>query len=90
MLELTLDNERNRIARLELVLSMAGLSIGGSAAVSGFFGMNLLSGVESAANLFWAVTAMSITASLVLFGTCWRRHTNNNGGGGGGLAHTLA
>ena len=74
VLELTLDNERNRIARLELVLSMAGLSIGGSAMVSGFFGMNLLSGVESAAGLFWYVTAMSVSASLVLFGTCWRRY----------------
>lgn len=28
VLELTLDNERNRIARLELLLSMAGLCIG--------------------------------------------------------------
>ena len=46
VLELTLDNERNRIARLELLLSMAGLSIGTCSAVSGFFGMNLLSGVR--------------------------------------------
>ena len=44
MLELTLDNERNRIARLELFLSMAALALAASACVSGFFGMNLVSG----------------------------------------------
>lgn len=46
VLELTLDNERNRIARLELLLSMAGLAVGASACVSSFFGMNLVSGLE--------------------------------------------
>jgi Mg2+ and Co2+ transporter CorA len=46
VLELTLDNERNRIARLELILSMAGLAIGAAACVSSFFGMNLISGLE--------------------------------------------
>ena len=47
-LELQLDNERNRLARFELTLNMAGLCIGMSAMVSGFFGMNLVSGVENA------------------------------------------
>ena len=46
VLELTLDNERNRIARLELLLSMGGLCVGSCAMVSGFFGMNLVSGLE--------------------------------------------
>lgn len=45
-LELQLDNERNRIARLELTLNMMGLCVGVSAMISGFFGMNLSSGVE--------------------------------------------
>ena len=73
MLELTLDNERNRIARLELLLSMAGLSIGTCSAVSGFFGMNLLSGLESAAHLFVFVTGVSILLTGSLFITCWRQ-----------------
>ena len=67
VLELTLDNERNRIARLELLLSMAGLSVGSMSAVSGFFGMNLLSGVESAAGLFLLVTGTSILLTGSLF-----------------------
>ena len=73
VLELTLDNERNRIARLELLLSMAGLCIGTCSAVSGFFGMNLLSGVESTAGLFLLVTGSSILLTGTLFVTCWRQ-----------------
>ena len=73
VLELTLDNERNRIARLELLLSMAGLSVGTCSAVSGFFGMNLLSGVESTAGLFLLVTGTSILLTGTLFLTCWRQ-----------------
>jgi len=73
VLELTLDNERNRIARLELLLSMAGLSVGACSAVSGFFGMNLLSGVENVAGLFAFVTGTSILLTGSLFVTCWRQ-----------------
>ena len=73
MLELTLDNERNRIARLELLLSMAGLSVGTCSAVSGFFGMNLVSGLESAAGVFVFVTGVSILLTGSLFVTCWRQ-----------------
>ena len=73
VLELTLDNERNRIAPLELLLSMAGLCVGTCSAVSGFFGMNLLSGLESAAGLFVFVTGTSILLTGSLFITCWRQ-----------------
>jgi len=73
VLELTLDNERNRIARLELLLSMAGLCIGTCSAVSGFFGMNLLSGVEEVAGLFLLVTGSSILFTGGLFALCLRQ-----------------
>lgn len=73
ILELTLDNERNRIARLELLLSMAGLCIGTCSAVSGFFGMNLLSGVEEVAGLFLLVTGTSIVLTGGLFVVCLRQ-----------------
>ena len=76
VLELTLDNERNRIARLELLLSMAGLCVGTCSAVSGFFGMNLLSGVENVGGLFLLVTGTSILLTgqfRSLFLTCWRQ-----------------
>ena len=42
--ELKLRNERNRIMRVELLMSMAAISIATSTAVSGVFGMNLTSG----------------------------------------------
>ena len=72
VLELSLDNERNRIARLELLLSMAGTGLGVCAAVSGFFGMNLLSGLEEARRLFWIVTSASVMCAVGLFGACLR------------------
>merc|ERR1712129_621311 len=69
-LELQLDNERNRLARFELTLNMAGLCIGMSAMVSGFFGMNLVSGVENAVGGFWIATLLSTFGSAALFFSC--------------------
>jgi len=67
ILELTLDNERNRIARLELLLSMAALCLGVCSVVSGFFGMNLLSGLETVQGLFFFVAGTSILFTGTLF-----------------------
>ena len=75
-LELQLDNERNRLARFELTLNMAGLCIGMSAMVSGFFGMNLVSGVENAAGGFLIATVTSVLCSAALFLSCTRRFRN--------------
>jgi len=75
-LELQLDNERNRLARFELTLNMAGLCIGMSAMVSGFFGMNLVSGVENAVGGFWIATILSTICSAALFFSCTRRFRN--------------
>ena len=55
--ELKLRNERNRIMRSELLLSMGGLSLTLSAVIGGFFGMNLDSGIEHVPGLFWLVAA---------------------------------
>ena len=63
LIELTLDNERNRIERMELYLSMGGLSFAMMSAVGGFFGMNLLSGLEDHPKKFWIVTY--VTLSLI-------------------------
>ena len=73
-LELQLDNERNRIARLELTLNMAGLCVGVSAMVSGFFGMNLASGVETVPFGFVVATACSLLLSFGMFAACTRRY----------------
>jgi len=72
-MELTLSNERNRIARLELLTSIAGLAAGISAAVSGFFGMNLVSGLETASGVFLTVTGLTILLAGSLMLTLWRQ-----------------
>ncbi len=61
-----LDNERNRIARLELTLNMAGLCVGVSAMISGFFGMNLASGVEAVPFGFHVATVRPLVESASL------------------------
>lgn len=64
--ELKLRNERNRIMRVDLLLSMGGISLTISAVVGGFFGMNLTSGVEDVPGLFWVVGACASSASVGL------------------------
>jgi len=72
LIELTLDNERNRIERMELYLSMGGLSFAMMSAVGGFFGMNLLSGLEDHPNKFWMVTYITIAASATFWYVTWQ------------------
>jgi len=52
---------------------MAGLAVGASAAVSGFFGMNLVSGLEAAARGFLTTVVCSLGLSASIFAACWRR-----------------
>ena len=73
LLELTLDNERNRIERMELYISMGGLSFAMMSAVGGFFGMNLFSGLENRPNMFWIVTHSALACSFTLWYICWQR-----------------
>jgi Mg2+ and Co2+ transporter CorA len=51
---ISLDNTRNRIARMNLSLSMSTLSLSFSMVVAGFFGMNITSGLESHPPLVFA------------------------------------
>ena len=64
--ELKLRNERNRIMRSELLLSMSGLSLTVSAVIGGFFGMNLKSGIEELPGLLWLVGASGACTSAGL------------------------
>ena len=68
-----LDNERNRIERMELYLSMGGLSFAMMSAVGGFFGMNLLSGLEDHPKKFWIVTYVTLITSASLWYVTWQR-----------------
>ncbi|GMH69623.1 hypothetical protein TrVE_jg11371 [Triparma verrucosa] len=55
VLEIELSLVRNRILRFELGLGVAEICLGMAAAVTGFFGMNLLSGWEERERTFWTV-----------------------------------
>ena len=67
-----LSSERNRIMRLELLLTFGATSLALSAAVAGFFGMNLHSGIDEAPQLMWAVSAAASAASALLFVALYR------------------
>lgn len=64
MEQLMLTSERNRIMRLELLMGMATSSLAVSTLMAGFFGMNLVSGLEDVPGLFWLAlggcTALSV------------------------------
>ena len=54
-LELALDEFRNRLIRINVHAAMATVGLAVSTSIAGFFGMNLVSGVEEAPMLFWYV-----------------------------------
>ncbi|KAL9187658.1 hypothetical protein ACHAXT_006036 [Thalassiosira profunda] len=52
MVALSLDAYRNRMIRMNLYLTIGGISLAFGTAVAGFFGMNLVSGLEEAEGVF--------------------------------------
>jgi len=77
-LEIALDSERNRMARLELYASMLSLPLAGIGAVAGIFGMNLRSGFEEAAHMFALVTGITVVIAMAAFSVCWVRYHEHN------------
>ncbi len=67
LVAISLDAYRNRMLRMNLNLSIAGVGIGTATAAAGYFGMNLVSGLEESATAFGAVV-VGTTAFGVLFG----------------------
>ena len=63
-----LDHQRNRVLRVNLLISIA--SLGGiiSTLPAAFFGMNLDSGMEDLPGVFWPVVQGSVTTGLVCAG----------------------
>ncbi|KAH9301265.1 hypothetical protein KI387_012848, partial [Taxus chinensis] len=62
--ELTLDTTRNKIIRMNLFISMAALSLTSATIPAGFFGMNLVSGLESSHNAFYIVIGATSASSI--------------------------
>lgn len=69
-LQLAMSSFRNRMIRMELYIGITGLSLGIGTAVAGFFGMNLLSGIEEHPAAFYLVLGGTSLTSLVVAGSC--------------------
>lgn len=71
MMALQLDAYRNRMIRMNLYLSMGGISMGFGTAVAGFFGMNVINGIENADGMFNIIVASSCMIGLAFTGACY-------------------
>jgi|MDTA01.1.fsa_nt_gb Mg2+ and Co2+ transporter CorA len=65
--QIRLSNERNRIMRIELLLSFSTCSLAVCACVGGFFGMNLHSGMDELPYMLWYVSGGTSLAAGSLF-----------------------
>ena len=64
---LQLDLLRNRILRFELSLSMSSYVVTCGALITGLFGMNLISSLETDKNIFYIVTAIIATGMTAMY-----------------------
>ena len=65
--DLKLRSERNRIMRVDLLISISGVSLTLATVMGGWFGMNLASGIEDVPGLLWIVASGSAVTSAVAF-----------------------
>lgn len=70
MIAISLDAYRNRMLRMNLYLSIAGIGIGTSTAVAGFYGMNLVSGLENSPTAFGYVVLTTTTVGMLIGAVC--------------------
>lgn len=73
LVELALDNERNRLERMDIHLNIAGLGMALISAIGGIFGMNLLIGLEAEPYWFNRVVFGSILAGTLVCHFFWRQ-----------------
>lgn len=69
--QLAMSGYRNRLIRMNLYLSVAGLSLGLGTAVAGFFGMNLVSGLEDHPTMFNNVILGCSLSGFVVAAGCF-------------------
>lgn len=70
MVSLSLDSYRNRIIRMNLYLTMAGISLAFGTTIAGFFGMNLVNGLENHPTAFQFVVVSSTILGAGIMGAC--------------------
>ena len=67
---LALAGYRNRLIRMNLYLALAGLSLGVGTTVAGFFGMNLINGLEESPVAFNSVVMLTSLAGVGVAAAC--------------------
>ena len=67
---LALASYRNRLIRMNLYLALTGLSLGVGTTVAGFFGMNLINGLEEAPYAFSSVVMLTSLAGVGVAAAC--------------------
>ena len=68
--QLALSGYRNRLIKMNLYLGIAGLTFGIGTTVAGFFGMNLINGLEDTPHVFHAVVTSTSVVGIAVFGGC--------------------
>jgi len=80
--QISLDNYRNNLIRINLHLTMGGVGLALATTVAGIFGMNLVSGLEEHPAAFAAVVGVSgAMGASVYFGTWAHLERSTKGGG---------
>jgi hypothetical protein len=69
--QLALSSYRNRMIRMNLYITISGLSLGISTAFAGFFGMNLINGLESHPAAFQVVIAATCLTGAAVSAICF-------------------
>jgi len=68
--KISLDTYRNSMLKLSIYLGISSLCFASSTVVAGFFGMNLVSGLEESASAFRDVILMTSVSGGVMFLSC--------------------
>jgi len=71
MVALTMDANRNRMIRMNLNLTIGGISLAFATTVAGFFGMNITSGYETMPHAFNGIVAGSLLLGGGFMGGCY-------------------
>jgi Mg2+ and Co2+ transporter CorA len=69
--QLALSSYRNRMIRMNLYVTITGLSLALSTTIAGFFGMNLINGFESNPEAFQVVVTSTLVAGVVASASCF-------------------
>jgi magnesium transporter len=70
LVAMSLDAYRNRMIEMNLHLTIGAVCLGACTTVAGFFGMNLTSGLEEHAGLFWPTVWGSSAVGVAIYVTC--------------------